>query len=121
MVEDPYKRQVYVYSKRLGGSWTRTGDVIAYTGTESFYRSFVAADGTLFVGTSRTLQVGQELNYLELRNGHFAPADLDGLSPTAMPVRRNRSGDGYFALDTMAYALYQSSDGRHWTEFPLMR
>ncbi|MEU0561330.1 hypothetical protein [Dactylosporangium sp. NPDC006015] len=119
--EDAERGQLYVYSKHLDGSWTRTGDVIAYTRTESFYRSFVAADGTLFVGTSRTLQVGQELNYLELRNGHFAPADLDGLSPTAMPVRRNRSGDGYFALDTMAYALYQSSDGRHWTKFPLMR
>ncbi|WP_426502692.1 sialidase family protein [Dactylosporangium sp. McL0621] len=51
MVEDPERRQVYVYSKHLGGSWTRTGDVIAYTGTESFYRSFVAADGTRTAGT----------------------------------------------------------------------
>jgi hypothetical protein len=119
--KNPERGELYVYSQHLGGSWTRTGDEVAYTSTEKFSRSFVAADGTLFVGTSRTLPAGQDLTYLELHNGHFTPADLAGLPPTAMPVRPNRGGDGYFALDATAYALYRSPDGRHWTEYPLMR
>nr|BFE57787.1 hypothetical protein GCM10020063_023130 [Dactylosporangium thailandense] len=73
------------------------------------------------MGLSHTVeQRGSELGYVEPRDGHHEPADLDGLPPTAMPARRMRAGNGYFALDTGGRALYQSADGRHWTGFPLV-